>query len=105
MITAGEGKYMVWLKRQDLDRGLVLMLGGGERSHIGGAAYVTSEGEEDTMAMDGHRDLEVLLPLARAACGKYNVPVLATGGVHVENATEEEIRILVNNCRELIKCI
>lgn len=105
MITAGEGKYMVWLKRQDMDKGIVLMLGGGEKSHIGGAAYVTPEGEEDTMTMEGHRDLDVLLPIARAACRKYKVPVLATGGVHVDNATKEEVELLIKNCRELMECI
>jgi len=105
MITAGEGKYMVWLKKQELDKGLVLMLGGGEKSHLGGAAYVTPDGTEDTIAVEGHHDLEVLLPIAREACRKHNVPVLATGGVHVDNASKEEIKLLVRNCRELMKCI
>ncbi len=105
MITAGEGKYMVWLKKQELDKGLVLMLGGGETSHLGGAAYVTPDGEEDTIVVEGHHDLDVLLPIAREACRKYKVPVLATGGVHIDNASKSDIELLVSNCRELIKCI
>jgi len=105
MITAGEGKYKVWLRKQVLDKGLVLMLGGGESSHIGGAAYVTADGEEDVMEVKGHHDLEVLLPIARAASKKYGLPVLAVGGIHVDNASKEEIELLVENCKELSKCI
>ncbi|MFO7619545.1 MAG: hypothetical protein R6W91_07855 [Thermoplasmata archaeon] len=105
MITAGEGKHKVWLKKQELDKGLVLMLGGGESSHVGGAAYVTPEGDEDVMDVKGHRDMEVLLPIARAACKKYGVPVMAVGGIHIENATEPDIDKVKANCAELIKCI
>ncbi len=105
MITAGEGKHRVWVKKQELDKGLVLMLGGGESSHVGGAAYVTPDGEEDVMEVKGHRDVDVLLPLARGACEKYGVPVLATGGIHIENASKSDIDKLVANCRELLKCI
>jgi len=105
MITYGEGKHKVWLKKQELDKGLVLMLGGGESSHVGGAAYVTPDGEEDVLAVEGHRDLDVLLPIARAACKKYGVPVLATGGIHIENASKKDIDLIISNCKELCKCI
>jgi len=105
MITAGEGKHMVWLRKQELDKGLVLMLGGGDSSHIGGAAYVTPDGEEDVLEVKGHRDLDVLLPIARAASEKYGVPVMAVGGIHIDNASKSDIELLVSNCKELLKCI
>ena len=31
--------------------------------------------------------------------------VVAIGGVHVDNATKDEINLLVENCKELVKCI
>ena len=105
MITCGEGKYKVWVKKQELDKGLVFMLGGGESSHVGGAAYVTPEGDEDVMEVEGHHDLEVLLPIARAASKKYGVPVMAVGGVHIDNASKSDIEKLIANCRELCECI
>ena len=105
MITAGEGRHKVWLRKQELDKGLVLMLGGGDSSHVGGAAYVTPDGDEDIMEVKGHRDMDVLLPIARAASMKYNVPVMAVGGIHFENASKSDIELLVNNCKELMKCI
>ena len=66
---------------------------------------MTPEGDEDVMDVKGHRDLEVLLPIAKAACEKYGVPVMAVGGIHIENASREDIDIVKNNCRELMECI
>jgi hypothetical protein len=47
----------------------------------------------------------VLEPIAAEACKKYNKKVVAIGGVHVDSASEEEIDLLVKNCKELIKYI
>ena len=55
--------------------------------------------------LEGHYDYKVLIPIAEAAADKYHKKVVAVGGVHVDDATEEEINILVSNCKELIKCI
>ncbi len=105
MITAGEGKYKVWLKREELDPGLVYTLGGGERSHIGGVVYKAPGREARYIDIEGHYDLEVLVPIADEACKKYDRPVVVTGGVHIDNATKDEIDLLVANCMELLKCI
>ena len=35
MISFGQGKYKVWLKEERLDNGIILIVGGGEVSHIG----------------------------------------------------------------------
>jgi len=47
----------------------------------------------------------LLKPIAEAACKKYKTKVVAVGGVHIDNATKQEIGKLVENCKELIKCI
>jgi metal-dependent hydrolase (beta-lactamase superfamily II) len=47
----------------------------------------------------------VLEPLAKEASTKYNVTVTVVGGIHIDNASKEEIEIIVNNCKELVKCI
>lgn len=105
MITAGKGKHKVWVRVQKLDKGLVLMLGGGDSSHVGGAAYVTPDGGEEIMEVQGHHDVEVLLPLARAASKKYGVPVMAVGGVHINEATKADIERVIANCKELAECV
>ncbi len=105
MITAGSGKYKVWLKEEMLSQERLYILGGGERSHIGGVVVMEPNSEPETMKLEGHYDHIVLERIARAACKKYNTRVVVVGGVHVENATKDEIETLVNNCKELAKCI
>lgn len=105
MITAGEGKYRVWLKREEVGNQLVYILGGGEKSHIG-SVVIKIPGEEcRVMKLEDHYDHVVLEPIAEAACEKYQTKVVALGGVHVDNATKDEIDILIANCRELIRSI
>jgi len=105
MITSGEGKYKVFLEEKKIDDDLIYILGGGERSHIGGVVICEPDKEPQFIRLEGHYDDIVLKPIAEAACKKYNKRVAAIGGVHVDNATEEEIDLLVKNCKELAKCI
>lgn len=105
MITAGEGKHKVWLKHEELNGDLIYTLGGGERSHIGGVVVKVPGENAKVIKLENHYDHVVLEPIAEEACRKYNKTVLVVGGIHVDNATKEEIEILVANCKELTKCI
>jgi hypothetical protein len=105
MITSGEGKYTVFLEKKRIDGDLIYILGGGERSHIGGVVICEPGKESQVIRLEGHYDDIVLKPIAEAACKKYNKRVAAIGGVHVDNASQEEIDLLVKNCKELVKCI
>ena len=105
MITSGEGKYKVWLEEKKLDDGIIYILGGGERSHIGGVVICEPDKPSNVIRLEGHYDDIVLKPIAEEACKKYNKKIVAVGGVHVDNASKDEINILVNNCKELVKCI
>jgi len=105
MITSGEGKYKVFLEEKKIDDDLLYIVGGGERSHIGGVVICEPYKESKIIRLEGHYDDIVLKPIAEAACKKYNKRVAVIGGIHVDNATKKEINLLVKNCKELIKCI
>jgi hypothetical protein len=105
MITAGEGKYKVWLKLEMLSNERVYILGGGERPHVGSVVVKEPEKELRIMKLEGHYDHMVLEPIAIAACEKYKTKIVAVGGVHVDNASKDEIDLLVKNCKELSECI
>ena len=102
MSTSGRGKYKVWLLRHRIGDDLVFFLGGGQRSHIGGVVIAEPGKKVHTIRLTGHYDDIVLKPIAQAACKKYKRKVVAVGGVHVENATKEEIDLLVENCKKLV---
>lgn len=103
MNTSGRGKYKVWLQRHDIGDDIVFFLGGGQRSHIGGVVIVEPGKKIKAIRLTGHYDDIVLQPIAEAACKKYKKKVVAMGGVHVDNATKEEITLLVENCKKLVK--
>ena len=105
MITSGEGKYKVFLKENKLDDDLVYLLGGGQKSHVGGVVICEPGKKTQVIKLEGHYDFMVLQPIAEAAFKKYKKKVVVIGGIHIDNATKDEIKIIVNNCKELEKCI
>ena len=105
MITSGEGKYKVFLEKHQLDDDLIYFLGGGEQSHIGGVVICEPGKNSNVIRLGTHYDYVVLTPIAEAACEKYNKTIVAVGGIHIDDASKEEIKKIVENCKELIKCI
>lgn len=105
MITSGRGKYKVWLSSHRIGDDLVFFLSGGERAHVGGVVIAEPGKKVKTVRLTGHYDDIVLKPIAETACKKYKTKVIAVGGVHVDNATKEEINLLVKNCEKLLQKI
>jgi len=101
MITSGKGKYKVWLTKETIGTDLVLLLGGGQQPHIGGAVICEPGKPVQVIRLGTHYDYQVLQPLAEAACKKYHTTVVAVGGIHIDNATKEEIQHIINNCKQL----
>ncbi|MCD6466465.1 MAG: hypothetical protein J7L10_00920 [Methanomicrobia archaeon] len=104
MITSGEGKYRVWLKEKKIGDDRLYILGGGEKTHIGGIV-ICGPKKTDVIRIEGHYDDIVLKPIAEKACEKYKTTIVVIGGVHIENAKKEEIDKIVKNCRSMISCI
>ena len=105
MITSGEGRYKVWLKQEQIGEDKLYILGGGEKPHIGGVVVAEPGKEPQTVKLGTHYDHVVLKPIAEEACTKYNVTAVAVGGIHIDDASKDEIDIIVRNCKELMKCI
>ncbi|HVQ01660.1 MAG TPA: hypothetical protein VMT57_09130 [Candidatus Thermoplasmatota archaeon] len=92
----------MWLSSHWIGDDLVFFLGGGERAHVGAVVIAEPGKKIMTIKLSGHYDHVVLKPIAEAACQKYKTKVIAIGGVHVDYASKEEIRILVDNCAQLL---
>ena len=105
MITSGKGKYKVFLEKKELDNDLIFILGGGEKSHIGGVVICEPKKKPNVIKLGTHHDYIVLTPIAERACEKYNKTVVAIGGIHIDNAEKEEIDQILKNCKELLECI
>lgn len=105
MNTVGEGRYRVFIKKIDLGNDKIYVIGGGERSHIGGVVICQPDKKPQTIYLEHHYDYHVLEPIAIEACKKYNTTCMAVGGIHIGEAKKKEIEIIVKNCKKLIKYI
>ncbi len=105
MITSGNGKHRVQLEKQMIGDNLLIILEGGEKPHIG--SVVTCEPGKDAILvrLGTHKDYIVLKPIAETACKKYHTTVVAVGGIHIDNATREDIDLIMTNCKRLESCI
>ncbi|VVB98733.1 Uncharacterised protein [uncultured archaeon] len=103
MISAGKGKYRVWLRKIRQGGDMILLLGGGKRPHIG-AIVVSEKGKKTKVFVKkGHLDHKVTKTIAQKAAKKMNKTVVCVAGIHIDNATKEDIKKLVKNCREIEK--
>ena len=105
MITAGKGKYRVWLKELKQGNDIVLILGGGERTHIGSVVLCGPHKEPIIINKKGHFDWMAAKPIAKKVSRKTGKTVVCIAGIHVNNATKDEIELLKKNCREIEKKI
>lgn len=101
MHTAGEGKHAVWCTVTRTGADIVVVVGGGQRSHVGGLAWCEPDKPAKAIRLPHHFDDLVLLPMAEALCRKFGVTVVAVGGVHIDDATADDIKLLVDNCAAL----
>jgi hypothetical protein len=107
--VAGEGRWRVEARAFCTAEGIIVLLTGGERPHVGavvlslprpsGAVPGRLSCTSTVLPLLGHKDDLLARPLAEelaVACGQ---PVVVVAGVHVDEASEEDIARLVENCR------
>ncbi len=101
MLSAGKGMYRVWLKELKQGPDIVLLLGGGEKPHIGSVVLCEPGKKARVLNRKGHFDWMVAKPIAKKMARKRKRPVVCIAGVHVDNATKKEIKLLKENCRNI----
>jgi hypothetical protein len=105
MLTAGKGKYKVWLKEAKQGNEIVLFLGGGERTHIGSVVVCAPGKPAKVINRKGHYDWVVAKSISEKKCRKTKKAVVCIAGIHVNKASKKEIEILKKNCKEIEKKI
>lgn len=108
-VAVGDGDMRVTLEAATTDgQGLCCFLYGGTLPHVGGQALACpgvavrdrqlSRCDLWTATVPGHRDVEVAAAVARRLCLAYDEPVSVTAGIHVDDATPEQVQTLYDNC-------
>lgn len=108
--SAGTGKCRADLMAAVTGDGLVVQLYGGDKPHVGAVAISLPRPSRANAAeiscstsvipLLGHKDDEVAKPVAEKIAKAVNQPVVVIAGIHVDNATLEEIEKIVENCHE-----
>lgn len=108
---AGEGKYRVHLTATLTGDGIILQLFGGEKPHLGAVVLsIPRPSLADPAIIScnstvvpriGHKDDEVAKPVAEKVAVATGQPVSVSAGLHIEKATESEIGLLQENCRQV----
>lgn len=108
--AAGEGRWRVEVRAFGTADGIIALLLGGERPHVGAVVLSLPRASRSgsgrlsctstVLPLLGHKDDLVARPLAERLAVTFGQPAVVVAGVHVDDATEEDIAILVENCRK-----
>ncbi len=110
-LSEGAGKYRVEATLIATDEGYILHLLGGEKPHVG--AVIISQPRESltgdgsiscttsNLPLLGHKDDIAAKPVAEAIVKATRQPVVAIAGIHIDNATVDDIEQLQSNINVL----
>ncbi|WP_073237500.1 hypothetical protein [Desulforamulus putei] len=111
-VSAGEGRYRVDLSTSITAEGLVCQLFGGEKPHVGAVVLsIPRPSLQDpcqlscnssVLPMLGHKEDEIAKPLAEKLAKHFKQPVVLVAGIHIDHATAEEIKLLLDHCWQTV---
>jgi hypothetical protein len=84
---------------------LVLILKGGEKHHVGAVAMAIpykQTASASLISVYGHKDGEVAKPLAEKIAKKLKKTTVLIAGLHIENATKEDIQRLIDKSNQVV---
>ena len=109
VIVAAHSKYQIELQAIHCGADYSVIICGGERGHVGAVALGCNEsginGHENrgatvsVLCALGHRDDEVVRWAAKYLATELKCNISVSAGIHVENASGEDIQCLLENCK------
>ncbi len=111
----GRGKHELKAVAAVTEDGINVYIGGGERPHIGSIAVslprpsLTGDGSMSSTTsvfnVRGHKDDGIALPMAEDICRRTGMAVVVTAGIHIDDATIDDINLLKENGARLVERI
>ena len=93
-------KWKVDLNSFEMGDDLVIMLTGGNKPHIGAVALAIPYKQTSSaslLSVYGHKDGEIAKPLAEKVSKVSKKTVVVIVGIHLDNATKEDIQKVIYN--------
>ncbi len=112
VLSRGEGRTQVELILILLDQGVTIYFGGGT-SHIGSVVYGEPYRRDDgsfgcTLSMINplkHKEYLIATEMCKKVVTTTGKPAAVIGGIHVDDATPEEIKTITENANALTTSI
>ncbi|SHJ61928.1 prenylated flavin chaperone LpdD [Propionispora hippei] len=111
-LTVGDKPYVITAVVTLCGHDAVIAVGGGEAPHVGAAALASSRpsleqnggisATASVLCVMGHKDDLLARDAAMRLASRLNTTVLVSVGLHVDQATKEDIRQLQVNFEQLI---
>ena len=112
---AGDGKPVVSGFLTLTDGGAVLQLFGGTLEHVGSVTVCLprpslADGDRTSVTssvinLPSHKEELVGRPAAEMLAAALNMPVVCIAGIHVDGATSDDIKLLTENCEEVVRLL
>ncbi|MEM2890685.1 MAG: hypothetical protein QW358_05060 [Candidatus Hadarchaeum sp.] len=112
-ISAGSGKHKVKLALLLAGKDLVAVISGGNYPHVGAVAVAIPRpslknpnkmsATSSTFTLIGHKDDGIAKTASEELARELNRVVVASAGIHLNNASEADIQKLVQNARQAVK--
>ena len=113
--SVGDGIFKVFAEVKIIGYDLILSVWGGTMPHIGSISVsVPRPGLKDGTSMSstssvinliGHKDEVVARKFSEQLAAKFNKNAIATAGIHIDDITENQINILMQNMTDLCRDI
>ena len=113
IVVAAQGKYQIELRAIRCGVDYSVTICGGERNHVGAVVLGCCESDINGSENRGatvsvlcafrHRDDEVARWAAKYLATELKCNISVSAGVHVDNASREDIECLLENCREVCR--
>lgn len=96
-------KQLIEVKVTVLDKGINLLITGGEKSHIGAVSISVPKLEVKTIELPGHKESVISEAWARELSGLLKEPVSVECGIHYDGIDREQIEEIVLACSGLLE--
>ncbi len=104
-VSAGKGKYEIFVDYKQVGNDLLIIIRGG-KEHIGSiTACFDNERSINNIVRKGHKDDVISKQAAINLRNRYGLNTVVLCGIHIDNADDSEISILVNNSLTAIERI
>ncbi len=110
-VAVGEGKFALEAQLTVTPRGMVVYACSPEFAHLGATAQAIPRPElgrtatVSILAVPCHRDEIPAHDIAAALATRFGVPVTASTGFHVEQASKDDLRRVLDTTKELIAAL